>query len=43
MTPCEADPCPVYTPSGAYRYALEAPVGAFAAMDLPFLRLEIAG
>jgi uncharacterized protein len=29
MTPCEADPCPVYEPEGPYRYALELPAGAF--------------
>lgn len=29
MTPCPADPCPVYPPAGPYRYALEVPVGGF--------------
>jgi uncharacterized protein len=29
MTPCRADPCPVYTPTAAYRYAIELPAGAF--------------
>jgi uncharacterized membrane protein (UPF0127 family) len=33
MVPCEADPCPSYTPVGAYRYALEAPAGTLE--DLP--------
>ena len=28
MVPCEDDPCPIYTPSGAYRYALEVNSGA---------------
>ncbi len=37
MTPCTADPCPLYRPSGTYRFAIEAPVGAFAAMDRPTL------
>ena len=27
MEPCRADPCPTYRPAGAYRYALETPVG----------------
>ncbi len=27
MVPCEEDPCPTYTPSAIYRYALEAPLG----------------
>lgn len=27
MDPCTGDPCPVYHPSGRYRYAVEAPVG----------------
>jgi uncharacterized membrane protein (UPF0127 family) len=30
MVPCEADPCPSYRPSGAYRWALEAPAGRLA-------------
>lgn len=38
MTPCEADPCPVYRASGSYRYALEVPEGGFA--DVEDLRLE---
>lgn len=38
MTPCEADPCPLYRPSGSYRYALEVPAGGFA--DVEDLRLE---
>lgn len=28
MEPCRSDPCPVYTPSGRYRYALETPAGS---------------
>lgn len=30
MEPCPGDPCPVYRPASAYRYALEAPAGGFA-------------
>lgn len=29
MTPCVEEPCPSYRPSGAYRYALEVPLGVF--------------
>lgn len=29
MTPCDAVPCPLYRPDGPYRWAVEAPVGAF--------------
>jgi hypothetical protein len=29
MQPCEADPCPVYTPDATYLYALEANLGFF--------------
>jgi uncharacterized membrane protein (UPF0127 family) len=29
MAICPAEPCPTYTPGAPYRYALEAPVGAF--------------
>jgi uncharacterized protein len=29
MEPCRADPCPVYDPGIAYRYALEVPNGWF--------------
>ena len=32
MDPCTEDPCPVYHPSGAYRYAVETPAG-----DLSFV------
>ena len=32
MVPCEEDPCPVYTPSGSYRFALEALPGPLAAL-----------
>jgi uncharacterized protein len=34
MTPCRADPCTVYTPGAAYRYAVELPSGAFTAAGL---------
>lgn len=37
MEPCTVTPCPRYTASGPYRYALEAPTGAFAAIDQPLL------
>ena len=40
MEPCPADPCPYYDPAGPYRYALEAPAGAFDAMDQPFLGVD---
>lgn len=40
MEPCVAEPCERYQPSGPYRYALEAPTGAFDAMDQPFLEYE---
>ena len=29
MTPCDAAPCPVYHAAGPYRWAVEAPPGAF--------------
>lgn len=29
MEPCPGDPCPVYRPGAAYRYALEVPAGGF--------------
>jgi uncharacterized protein len=29
MTPCEAEPCPVYPASGPFRYAVEVPLGDF--------------
>ncbi len=32
MVPCEADPCPTYPAAAPYRYALEAPAGALAAV-----------
>jgi uncharacterized membrane protein (UPF0127 family) len=31
MTPCVADPCPSYAPTGPYRYAVELAAGAFSA------------
>lgn len=37
MVPCEQDPCPVYTPRGPYRYAVETVVGRWDAIDQPFL------
>ena len=37
MEPCAAEPCPRYQASHPYRYALEAPRGAFDAIDQPFL------
>jgi hypothetical protein len=40
MEPCVAEPCEHYQPSGPYRYALEAPRGAFDAIDQPFLELD---
>ena len=30
MTPCDAVPCPLYRAGGPYRWAVEAPPGAFA-------------
>ncbi len=30
MAPCDAPPCPLYHAAGPYRWAVEAPVGAFA-------------
>ncbi len=30
MAPCEAAPCPLYRAEGPYRWAIEAPPGAFA-------------
>jgi uncharacterized protein len=42
MTPCRRDPCPIYTPEGRYRFALELPaadrrpakrLGPFAALQ----------
>jgi uncharacterized membrane protein (UPF0127 family) len=32
MEPCSADPCPLYVPAGAFRFALEVPAGRFAAL-----------
>jgi len=32
MVPCAAAPCPLYHASGPYRWAIEAPVGAFAGL-----------
>ena len=40
MEPCAAEPCPTHAAPGPYRWALEAPVGAFD--DLPEdARLEL--
>jgi uncharacterized membrane protein (UPF0127 family) len=33
MAPCEAAPCPLYRADGPYRWAIEAPPGAFADLD----------
>lgn len=33
MVPCGADPCPVYRPSGPYRYAVEAVPGRLGALS----------
>ena len=40
MSPCPADPCPVYPPAGPYRYALEVPTGGFA--EVVDLRLDVS-
>ena len=39
MTPCESDPCPIYSPAGEYRYAIETGVGRWDAVDQPELVL----
>jgi uncharacterized membrane protein (UPF0127 family) len=39
MAPCTEEPCPVYRPSGAYRYALEVPAGDLAFVT-PSTQLE---
>ena len=33
MTPCDAEPCPTYAAPGPYRWAVEAPAGAFDDLD----------
>ncbi len=33
MAPCETGPCPVYEATGPYRWAVEAPAGAFDDLD----------
>lgn len=33
MEPCAADPCPVYSPAGRYRFALEVPAGSMPPLD----------
>jgi uncharacterized membrane protein (UPF0127 family) len=40
MEPCVAEPCERYQASDSYRYALEAPRGAFAVIDRPFLEVH---
>ncbi len=40
MTPCLEEPCPTYAAAAPFRYALEAPAGAFVAIDQPFLELS---
>lgn len=42
MAICPAAPCPTYAPERPYRYALEAPVGAFDDLE-PSDRLEVPG
>jgi uncharacterized membrane protein (UPF0127 family) len=32
MAPCDAAPCPLYHAAGPYRWAVEAPVGAFTGL-----------
>ncbi len=29
MVPCPSEPCPTYSATGAYRFALETPAGGF--------------
>ena len=41
MYPCIEDPCPVYRPSGSYRYAVEAPAGDLSFVGEPSI-LELA-
>jgi len=41
MAVCDAPPCPVYAADGPYRWAVEAPVGAFADLK-PTDRLVVA-
>ena len=41
MYPCIEDPCPVYRPSGSYRYAVEAPAGDLNFVGEPSV-LELA-
>jgi uncharacterized membrane protein (UPF0127 family) len=40
MSPCLADPCPVYESAGSYRYALEVPAGGFD--EVTDLRLDVS-
>lgn len=40
MAPCDAPPCPLYRAAGPYRWAVEAPVGAFADLR-PTDRLDV--
>lgn len=35
MAPCDAAPCPLYHADGPYRWAVEAPAGAFADLQPP--------
>lgn len=35
MEPCAVQPCPLYHASGPYRWAVEAPVGAFGDLQPP--------
>jgi uncharacterized membrane protein (UPF0127 family) len=42
MEPCQADPCPTYGPEAPFKWAVEAPAGAFSDLD-PATRLELPG
>jgi uncharacterized membrane protein (UPF0127 family) len=33
MTPCQGEPCPSYQPGGAYRFALEVPLGRLSELE----------
>jgi uncharacterized membrane protein (UPF0127 family) len=33
MAPCDVVPCPLYRADGPYRWAIEAPVGAFVNLE----------
>lgn len=42
MVPCETAPCPLYHADGPYRWAVEAPAGAFDDLE-PTDRLVVGG